>query len=165
MAVGRRLDVASDEDGDDERVHGQDTGHDDGDERLAALDRASTDSASTAHLHNQVGPVCSNTSNADACLCGAIGSSHACAPLAPATPRSSGASGIRTSEDHLMAVRILVRRLRREAGTHRKRDSALVAVSYEVIKSTRGGAHHAEERREAGRKLIRRHGCVSLSCR
>jgi hypothetical protein len=36
--VGRRLNVAGDEDGYDERVDGQDTRHDNGDQRLAMLD-------------------------------------------------------------------------------------------------------------------------------
>jgi len=79
--VWRRLDVAGDEDGYDKGVDGQDTRHDNGNERLGqvvSLDQAPSAPASASYLHNQVRPVCTNTSNADTSFGCAIRGSGAC---------------------------------------------------------------------------------------
>jgi hypothetical protein len=90
-----------------------------------------------AHLHDQVWPVRADTSNADACLRGAIGSSHACAPLAPApAPACTGGSYIQRSSGGGSSVSPTAAQ---GAATHSKRDSALRAVSYEVTGPSRGG--------------------------
>lgn len=53
--------VAGDEDGYDERVDGENTGHDDGDERLDIWStKAQMDPRMQRYLHDQVGPVCSH---------------------------------------------------------------------------------------------------------
>ena len=86
QAVGRlrrRLEILGNQDRNDERVNGDNAGHDDGDETL--LEGAGQPNTSLhagvpwlSHLHDQVRPVCSHARNADAGFRGAISCAHAC---------------------------------------------------------------------------------------
>jgi hypothetical protein len=81
VATGRRQ-VLGDQDRNDERVDGNDTGHDDGDQALEMLDedgscRTRLGTWGDAYLHDQVWPEGTDTSDADARLGRAVCSAHA----------------------------------------------------------------------------------------
>jgi hypothetical protein len=78
-----RLEVLGNEDGYDERVDGDNAGHDDRDEALSRsrLENhlpSSRRLPESSHLHDQVRPEGSHASNANAGFCGAIRCPHAC---------------------------------------------------------------------------------------
>ena len=80
--VDRRLQVLGDEDGDDERVDGENTGHDDGDEALSRAGQRGTSFEDTrkqpSHLHDQVRPEGSHARNANSGFRGTVSRARAC---------------------------------------------------------------------------------------
>lgn len=82
LLLRRRLDVAGNKDGNDEGVNGQDTRHDNGDQRLHRVSQSLYNQVHSSCLHDQVRSVCSNTGNTNTSFGCAIRSSHACFRLA-----------------------------------------------------------------------------------
>jgi hypothetical protein len=95
--LGRWSYLACDEDGYDERVDSQDTGHDHGDQALANISRTQEARGQTVYLHNQIWPVCAHTRNPNARLCRAIGSSDTCTGQLPRQRAISSSTHIQIS--------------------------------------------------------------------
>lgn len=108
----------------------------------------------STHLHDEVWSVRSNTRDTDACFCCAEGSSQACHTLATALILKK--AKVRTSECHLIEVRTLVDK-QGSGGQLTAKAIPLCALLAMKSSPTSDSTHHAEERRERGRKLVGRH--------
>lgn len=114
------------------------------------------------YLHDQVWPVCADTSNANTGLRCAKGSSHACAsqPMSMFVASYRGATYIRISSGRgsFLSSRIVRMRV-----THCKGNAALLLLAMKSSAAV-AGTHHAEEGRKGRREVLslRRHGVLSM---
>jgi hypothetical protein len=115
-----------------------------------------------SHLHDQVWPVCADTSNANTSLCGAKGSSHAYSsqPRSISFASYRGVTYIQISSDR---GSFLSSRTVRMRATHCKGNATLLLLAMKSSASA-AGTHHAEEGRKGRREVLslRRHDVLSM---